>query len=181
MGSAITFYFKNIFPAEADFTTFISGYNIADLSDAKNLTFAKYLYKIMYREFANSNIQYLTPDEFKLDLANYIEDYFEQYKKQIALADSIYQLTNDQLVLLNRALANSANNPNTEVDDPTEPLAFISNQTYTQIKDNELQAYLRAISLIPSKRIREFLTKIRPLFKTYIPNQIFIYKGEDEE
>ena len=97
------------------------------------------------------------------------------------MADSIYQLTNDQLVLLNRALANSANNPNTEVDDPTEPLAFISNQTYTQIKDNELQAYLRAISLIPSKRIREFLTKIRPLFKTYIPNQIFIYKGEDEE
>lgn len=175
--SALTFYFKEIFPKEQDFTDYMTEYQIADMSVATDLAFAKYLFKIFYRRFHNSNVQYDVPDDFKCDLANILEDNFEKYKKQIELTNKMYALTDDELLRVSEALANSANNPNTAVDDPTKPLEYIGAQAYTIANSNKLQAYLNALRTIPTKLIEEILAECSGLFKKYIPEQIFIYKG----
>ena len=177
--SALTFYFKEIFPTQLDFTNYVTEYEITDLSVATNLTFAKYLYKIMFRRFHNCNVQYDTPDDFKCDLANILEDNFEKYKKQIDLTTKMYALTDAELLRISEALANSSNNPNSVPSDPTEPLEYIGAQAYTIAKSNKLQAYLNALRTIPTKLIEEILAECSGLFKKYIPEQIFIYKGDE--
>lgn len=178
MSSAITFYFKEIFPTETDFLNFLTTFDVVNIEVAENLTFAQYIYKILFRKYHNSNVQYDTPDDFKCDLANIIEDVFDKYKQQVKLAKKISSLTDDELLVVSTALANSANNPNSEPTDPTKPFSFVGAQAFTIANTGKLQGYLQALRAIPSKLIDEMLMSVRRLFKTVIPNQIFIYKGD---
>jgi len=179
MSSAITFYFKEIFPTKDDFINYFDEYDIADITDASNLVFVQYLYKLLYRQYHNSNIQYNTPEDFKCDLANILEDEFEKYKKQKELAQKIYSLTDHEITLASSALASSANNPNLQQEDPTKWLSFVGAQAYTDTHNGKLQAYLLAIKNIPTKSVGELLTRCSDLFKQIIPQQIFIYKGDN--
>lgn len=177
--SAITFYFKEIFPTEQSFIEYLTNFNVVDITTADNLVLAQFLYKVMFRRFHNSNIQYDTPDDFKCDLANLIEDTFDRYKQQKAIIDKIYNLTDQELLTISKALTNSANNPNTKVDDPTQPLEYVGAQAFTIASNGKLQAYLTALKNIPTKFIDQLLRDAQRLFKSIIPNQIFIYKGDN--
>lgn len=176
--SSLTFYFKEIYPSFEKFKDFINKYEIVDLSNEENLTFAKYIYKILFRRFHNSNIQYDTIEDFECDFANIIEDNFEKYKKQVEIAKKMQNLTDEELIQINSALANQSNNPNTELEDPTKPINFVSSQAFTLAKDNKLTAYLRALQTIPTQLIDAMLMRCRTLFKTIISNQIFVYKNK---
>lgn len=179
MSSALTFYFKNIYPTFEEFKAFIIKQEISDLTNEENLTFAKYIYKMLFRRFHNSNIQYDTIEDFECDFANILEDNFERYKTQVDLIKKMQQLTDSELLTVSSALANQSNNPNTKLSDPTQPLEFISAQAFTIAKDNKLQAYLRALSSIPTQLIDAMLLRCVNLFKTIIPNQVFVF-GEKE-
>lgn len=154
-------------------------YEIVNMGDPTNQTFARYIYKLLFRQYHNSNVQYDTPEDFKCDLANILEDEFSKYQKQVALAESIYNLSQDELTIASTALASSANNPNTQQDDPTTWLSYVGAQAYTSTKNGKLQAYLLAIKNIPTKNVGELLTRCSGLFKRIISDQIFIYKGEN--
>lgn len=173
--SAISFYFKEIFPTVQDFETFLTDYDVADISIATNQVFAQYIYKVLFRKFHNSNVQYDTPDDFKCDLANIIEDGFDQWKRQLDLAKKTQALTDDELLELSTSLSNSANNPNTKVDDPRDFLEYVGAQVSSFANSGKLNGYLNAIRTIPTKLIGKILMDCGRLFKTFIPNQIFIY------
>lgn len=179
MSSALTFYFKEIFPTQQSFIDYLSDFMIFDTSTAENLTFAEYIYKILYRRYHNSNVQYDTKDDFKMELANVLEDTMDSYQKQLKLVKSAMLLTNDDIEKISTALANQSNNPNTKPTDIEAPIEYISAQAYTIAKDNKLQAYLRAIDTIPNKLIDNMLTRCKYLFKTIIPKQIFVYTEEE--
>ena len=179
MSSALTFYFKNIYPTFEEFKTFLTNQNIVDLTNSENLTFAQYIYKILFRRFHNSNIQYDTIEDFECDFANVLEDNFLKYKRQVELIKTMQNITDADLVTVSTALANQSNNPNTKVEDPTQPLEYISAQAFTIAKDNKIQAYLRALSAIPTQLIDAMLLRCVNLFKTIIPKQIFVY-GDKE-
>lgn len=180
MSSAITFYFKEIYPTFDKFQAFLTSQNVVDLSDAENLTFAQYIYKILFRRYHNSNIQYDTIEDFECDFANIIEDSFDKYKVQVDLVKKMQKLTDAELLTVSTALANQSNNPNTKPTDPTQPLEYISAQAFTIAKDNKVQAYLRALSAIPTKLIDAMLLRCVRLFKTIIPNQVFVYGDKKE-
>lgn len=179
MSSAITFYFKEIYPTAESFNIWITDELIADLTNQDNLNFSNYLYKILFRKYHNSNIQYDTINDFKCDFANKIEDIFTKYQKQLELIKKINNLTDAEIMTISTAIANSANNPNTTVDDPTKPLDYVGAQAYTIANTGKLQAYLQALRLIPTKLIDELLLQCRGLFKTIIPNQINLFGGEE--
>lgn len=182
MSTAITFYFKDIFPTYDEFDDFLNDFNIVSTvgaGNAANLNFAQYLYKILFRRYHNSNVQYDTIEDFKLDFANVLEDCFAKYKQQMDILTKIHALTEKELITLNTALANNSLNPNTVVDDPTEPLEYISAQAYSYTQDNKLNAFLRAMENIPGKLIDTMLRRCVNLFKTVLTNQIFIYEGEE--
>ena len=179
MSSSLTFLFKDIFPTKTEFKTFITDYDISNLSITANLNFAEYLYKILFRRYHNSNIQYDTIEDFKCDFANILEDSFKQYQMQLLSINKVYALTDAELVTINTALANQSNNPNSVPDDPTEPLEYISAQAFTIAKDNKLQAYMRAINNIPTQLIKAMLLRCVNLFKTILPTQIYVYTEEE--
>lgn len=179
MSSALTFYFKEIFPTETSFITYLNDYLIFDTTSAIDLTFAQYVYKILYRKYHNSNVQYDTKDDFKSELANVLEDTMKKYQKELKIIDDLMALTKDDYERLSTAIANQSNNPNTKPTDINAPLEYISAQAYTFAKDNKLQAYLRALETVPTKLIDSMLARCKNLFKTIIPKQIFVYTEED--
>ena len=120
-------------------------------------------------------MQYDTIEDFECDFANILEDNFNKYKMQVAIIKKAQALTDAELLTISTALANQSNNPNTKPTDINEPLEYISSQAYTISKDNKLQAYLRALSTIPTQLINAMLTRCVNLFKTILPNQIFVY------
>lgn len=178
MSSALTFYFKDIFKDVQTFTAYITEYDIANMKDAESLTFAQYLFKILFRRFHNSNIQYDTPEDFKCDLANILEDSFDQYKRQKQLIDKLYTLTDDELLQVSTALANSANNPNSTLDDPTKPIEYVGAQVYSIASNGKLSGYLTALRAMPTKFIGEIIDRCTGLFKRIVPDQIYIFEGE---
>lgn len=176
MSSALTFYFKEIFPNFEKFKDFLTQYDVVDVTDNNNLNFAKYVYKVLFRRYCNSNVQYDTIEDFCCDLANILEDNFDKYKRQFEIIKDMYNLTNDELAILNKALANNSLNPNTEVDDPTQPLNYISAQAFSYTSDNKVNAFMRALENMPTKLVDSLLRRCVNLFKTILPNQIFVYK-----
>lgn len=175
MSSALTFYFKEIFPSLEEFQNFLTEFQVVNITNAENLTFANYIYKILFRRYHNSNVQYDTPEDFKCDFANILEDNFAKYQRQISLIQSMQQLTEDEIITIGTALANQANNPNTKPNDPTQPLEYISAQAFTLTKDNKLLAYLRAIQSVPTQLIDELLLRCVNLFKTILPKTVALY------
>ena len=111
----------------------------------------------------------------KETVANIIEDSFDKYKVQVDLVKKLQQLTDAELLTVSTALANQSNNPNTKTTDPTQPLEYISAQAFTIAKDNKVQAYLRALSSIPTKLIDAMLLRCVNLFKTIIPNTVYVF------
>lgn len=171
-----TFVFKEIYPDFESFEKFLNEYQVVDLSVLENVDFAKYMYKCLFRRYHNSNIQYDTIEDFECDFANILEDNFDKFKKQFDYVKKIEQLSEEDYIEISRAIANQAVNPNSKPDDPTQPLDFVSSQAFTLAKDNKQQAFLRAISGIPTKLIGEMLKKCVNLFKTICTKEIFVYK-----
>ena len=117
----------------------------------------------------------------------YIEIYIiliENYKKSTSkekdkLIQKIYALTDDDLIELNRAISNYANNPNDEVSNPLEPLTYISSQSVNVGFSNKLQGYLMAIDSLPSEYDEEFLGAFKYLFMNIINNDTILYREEE--
>lgn len=171
-----TILFRDIFPTYEDFAQFIKDEQIDSLALEVDVAFAQFCYRILYREYMNSNIQYDTAEEFKADFANVFEEHFAQYKYQSQLIGEVQELTPADYELIGKRLQNYANNPNTIPDDPTLPLSFISSQVYEQTTDNRLRAYLDAINKMPSTRQKEFISRFRSLFKSFYQTDYYYYE-----
>ena len=177
MSTALTFYFKEIFANKNEFVDYMREYEISDMDNAENKIFAEYIFKILYRKYHNSDVQYDTIDDFKCALANILEDEFEKYKAQIEFIRKLHELTADEVLQVSTALANSANNPNTAPVDPLKPFDYVGSQVYSIASNGKLLGYVQALRAMPNKMIGEILTACSGLFKTIIPDEIFIFKG----
>lgn len=177
--SAITFYFKDLYPDYATFKTFLTQYDVIDVTDATNDALAQKLFKYLFREYHNSNIQFDTPCDFNCTLANIIEDMFDKYKQQLQLIQKVHQMSADDLEVISRAIANSAQAPNSKQDNIEKPLEYINAQAYTVARTGRLQAYLQAINTMPTLLIKESITACRHLFKTILPNVVYYFDKEE--
>lgn len=178
--SNFTFWFKDLIP---DFDTFKEFVNEAgfdtDTMSAKDLTILEHCYKILYWRYSLCNVRYTTPEAFFMELAITFDNEFNRYTKRFKLLEEIYKLTNDDLITLNEAISNYANNPNDEVSNPKEPLSYISSQTFSANMSNKLQAYLVAIESLPTEYDEEFLQAFKHLFIGIIPKTIPLYIEEE--
>ena len=94
----------------------------------------------------------------------------------------LHYKNHSHILQVNQVLSNYAENPNNKPDDPTKPLNFISNQTYTNQQNGKLSGYLLALSSIPVLDIYSFLRKsendgmsFNDLFMVVLPNEIDIF------
>ena len=98
------------------------------------------------------------------------------------MIDKIYNLSDDEILEIDHAINNMANNPNDEPEDPTKPLNFISAQTYNLKVQGKARTYLERLNSLPTLNIYKFLHNDKPeemgfedLFVQIIPNQDYIY------
>lgn len=181
-----TFYFNEIFPNYDSWKTLCETADIVDYTDALESEFDKYCYKLLMRHYTHCNIRYFEPDAFICELFNVYENKFKQFKKEKELIDYTYKLSNEDFVKLNESITNMANNPNTEPEDPTKPLQFISAQSYSVQSSNRLQSYLYALNNMPTLNIYKFFKAdnkndmgFDDLFMNVQPINIPIYKQGD--
>ena len=174
--SNLTFTFKELFPNLATFKTFASETGIdVDHMTADDLVVLEHTYYILYSRYSIANVRYTTPEAFYGEMGITFDDEFRRYLKRYKLIANAYNLTNEDFEILNRAVSNYANNPNDEVQNPLDPLTYISSQTYNAQFSNKLQAYLLAIETLPSEYDEDFLAKFKHLFINIIPKDIPLY------
>lgn len=190
---ATTMFFDEIFPTFNDWKEF--SHQLAMIGDNPTSdidNFDHYCYDLLYRQFAKQNIRYDRPELFLNALASVYEEKFRAFKRERDLLNKIYNITFDELEIINNTVSNIANNPNTKPDDPTKPLQYVSAQTFTRITDNKLRAYMQALNNLPMLNIERFIFGDRAdprnkyfihfsdLFMQILPRNINLYeKGEN--
>lgn len=158
MSDCITFYFEDIFPDYDTFSEYvIENSQVINTANEEDVAFIGFCWNILSRHFHNQNIRYDSPQNFLASFMLVFDNKFQQFKKQKSLVDKIYNLTENEILQINNALSNVANNPNNEVADPSQPLNYISAQTFSLLNDNKLKGYLNALNTIPTLKVFNFL------------------------
>lgn len=157
MNSAFTFYFEDIFPDYERWKAIMQQENFINYNEPTESQFDKFVYNLLSRRYSHCNVRYSTPEAFILELVNVYQNKYGQFLKEKSIIDNMFQLTNDELILINSTISNIANNPNDAPSDPLKPLPYISAQTYTQSNNNKLKAYFEALNSIPNLNIYKFL------------------------
>ena len=107
---------------------------------------------------------------------------FKHFLKQKEIIDAVYNLSLDEIRIIEEGLSNLANNPNDEVLDPHSALNYISAQTYNERKDNKLNKYIEALDKLPLLNTYSFLNEkikngmsFNDLFMQILPNDTYLY------
>lgn len=159
--SKITLYFKDILPDLDAFKAAIDEYTSLDKTDTTHA----YLFKRLYNQYCNSNVNYLTPDAFLRHFMLVYESTCDQMKIRLAIIAKMYQLTDDDLILLNHTINAVANNDDTALTNPLDNLAeFVSMQSGLKTRGNKFEAYVNYIEKIKDKYIIDFIRQFRGEF-----------------
>lgn len=160
-----------------DYEIFFDGSSIYDTVLVENgnisLSFSQSeLYpflKAAHTRFSNAEIAYDTKEIFKHKFAQKLLNIMNNYIFKRKLLNKAYRLSDDELETVNSTLAQIANNP-TELntDGLTTPLTFFDQQTGTKTRENKLNAYIKAFTLMRNDIIEDFLNEIKPLFYTVL-------------
>ena len=160
-----------------DYETFFDGTTIYDnliieggyISFRFNRTQLTPLLQAVYVRFSNAEIAYDTKEIFKHKFAQKLLNIMNNYIFKRKLLNNAYNLTDDELETVNSTLAQIANNP-TELntDGLSTPLTFFDQQTGTKTRENKLNAYIKAFTLMRNDIIEDFLNEIKPLFYTVL-------------
>ena len=160
-----------------DYETFFDGTKIYDnliieggfISNRFNLAQLNPLLQAVYIRFSNSEIAYDTKEIFKHKFIQKLLNILNNFCYKQRMLEKVYNLTDDDLETVNSTLAQIANNP-TELntDGLTSPLTFFDQQTGTKTRENKLNAYIKAFTLMRNDIIEDFLNEIKPLFYTVL-------------
>lgn len=156
---SITIKFKDIYGSFEDFEK--------DLTIFDN--YDKILYNYIYNYFCNSNIRYETIDAFKRHFLLEYENEKTRFVKQILMNEKIYNLSDDQIYLIEQGINNVANNDNSLVEDPFKTIIkFITSQNSYARNSNAFIAFNNYLNEIKNKMIFEFLDEFKKHFISVI-------------
>ncbi len=166
-----TWYFEDIFPDELSFSTFLTDYGVV----LPTTILANNLYKLFMDKYLNCSVNFDTKEVFKRRFSLLLNDYLKEYSVNIATKNAMYNLTDDELLIVNTYINNYANNPNYEIQDVYNELGYITNQNNGINRANKLTAYITFLkSLLPYGN-EAFLDRFKKLFKTIYIRRINIY------
>lgn len=171
MSSSLTFYFEDVFKDDVEFTQYLSDFNIT----LPNGITSSDLYDLFLNKFVNCSIAYDTKEIFKHRFKMILVDNLNEYVRRKNIIDNLYNLTDDEIVVINEYIHNYANNPNVTVSDVFEKLPYITQQDNSKQSMSKLDAYANYLSYILPYGNMEFLNKFEKLFKTIFIREVEIY------
>lgn len=171
MGNSQTFYFEDVFKDENDFNTYLTDFNI---TLPTGITYND-LYDLFLIKFMNCSIAYDTTLLFKHRFKMILVDNLNEYVRRKNIIDNLYNLTDDEIVVINEYIHNYANNPNITISDVFEKLPYITQQDNSKQSMSKLDAYANYLSYILPYGNMEFLNKFEKLFKQIFIREVEIY------
>lgn len=132
--------------------------------------------KAAYTRFSNAEIAYDTKEIFIHKFAQKLLNIMNNYLFKKNVLKNSYKLSLDELESVNSTLAQIANNPSDlNSDGLSTPLSFFDQQTGTKTRENKLNAYIKAFTLMRNNIIDDFLNEIKSLFySVLIPTNYII-------
>lgn len=156
---SITIKFKDIYKSYEDFEKDLTIYDNYD----------KILFNYIYNYFCNSNIRYETIDAFKRHFLLEYENEKARFVKQILMNEKIYNLSEEQIYLIEQGITNVANNDNSLVEDPFKNIIkFITQQNTYARQSNAFIAFNNYLKEIKNKLIFDFLDEFKKHFISVI-------------
>ena len=154
-----TIKFKDIYASFEDFKN--------DLTIIDNID--KILFNYIYNYYCNSNIRYETIDAFKRHFVMEYENESTRFKMQLSMMDKIYNLSEDDVIMIENGINNVANNDNSLVENPfKEIIKFITNQSTYQRNSNRFIALINYVNELKNKQIFDFLDNFKKHFLSVI-------------
>lgn len=165
-------------------------YNVYDMEDAiyKYKPFdteyttedIQTIYMLIMNMYCNSTVKYDTPTafyrHFTLTFCNYVDEFLAKYK----LIQKLKGLTLEDLKVEMSNITNVANNNNRIVDDPlNEIINFITTQSSSVSKTNDILAINKSLTLYTDNLIFDFLNKFSYLFVDIFPTRCYYYNRGD--
>lgn len=176
----LTYYFKDIFPDYTSWKGTLTAGGIYTELGINDYTVDQFIYNRLIRAFRTANIRYRDPNDFICELENRYINYYNKFKKEKSIIESMYSISDSDIQLVSDAISNFSDYPNEAVTDATAPLNFITRQTFNHVKNNKIRAYLEALNGMETLRIEELLNEFRDLFMSIEPFMLNTY-GEEEE
>lgn len=166
-----TWYFEDVFPDETSFTDFLTDYGV---TLPTSIT-ASSLYKLFMDKYLNCSIAFDTKEVFKRRFSLLLNDYLTEFSVRVGVKTALYDLSEDDLLVVNTYINNYANNPNYEVTDVFSELGYVSNQNNGINRINKLTAYINFLKGLLPYGSQEFLERFKKLFKYIYIRRINIY------
>lgn len=171
MSSTQTFYFEDVFKDDTEFNQYLTDFGITLPS---GITYSD-LYNLFLDKFVNCSIAYDTKEVFKHRFKMILVDNIKEYVRRKSIIDALYNLTDDEITIINEYIHNYANNPNISVTDVFEKLPYITQQDNSKQSMSKLDAYANYLNYILPYGNMEFLRKFEKLFKQIFIREVEIY------
>lgn len=177
-----TFTFEELLPTYNDWKELFLNTNIVNYNNENEQNFDKYFYNILFRHFCKSYIRYTEPDAFKNELINVYQNKFKQAMREFEMCNTIYGLTEEEILTIGKAITNLANNPNEVIVNPVNQLEYISQQNASYSFSGKLESYLNYLNSLPTFNVYKFINSttslemgFNDLFMVVLPKNIYLY------
>lgn len=169
--NSLTFYFEDVFKDATEFNQYLTDYNI---TLPTGITYSD-LYNLFLDKFVNCSIAYDTKEVFKHRFKVILVDNLKEYVRRKQIIDNLYNLTENELLVINEYIRNYANNPNISVNDVFDKLPYITQQENSLQRLSKLDAYANYLNFILPYGNEDFLKKFEKLFKQIFIREVEIY------
>jgi hypothetical protein len=146
----------------------------ADYYGVPNTLLDEFFYNRLWREYANAEVAQDNPHNFYGEFFNTWEDSIFEVSKKKELAETIIIMGNEDYSK-DYNISTFAQNPNEAPTAPKTLLNYFNTQNYTESNMKKVEAYSRALQLIPRYIVKDFTKRFRNLFLSCITEQTTIY------
>jgi len=171
MSNTQTFYFEDVFKDDTEFNQYLTDFGI---TLPTGITYSD-LYNLFLDKFVNCSIAYDTKEVFKHRFKIILNDNLREYLRRKQIIDGLYNLTDDEMTIMNEYIHNYANNPNISVTDVFEKLPYITQQDNSKQTISKLDAYANYLNYILPYGDESFLKKFEKLFKQIFIREVELY------
>lgn len=183
-----TFRYRKFNEIFTNVNDFIEVYNDSNIPKVLPVEGSEYgadvttLYYMLYARYANSPIASSDETQFVARLLLTIFQYAPTWSKRLELQNKLRNLTDEDLLKGGKAFYNHALNPSTApVNDTTEALPKIDDQSVTSYLKSKMEGYSILASLLETDVTREFLDQFEVLFNPLVmPDNPICYCNEVE-
>lgn len=152
-------------PIAVETLPYIHCYDVETRNEITSYEYMPNIYRLLLREFRNSQINFSTIDDF-LDmlwslLENHVPNFIERYNQY----QRLLKLTDDDLLSLGTSIINVVENTNDQPDEPLKvPLKNVTNQQSSRTYSDKPSKIRGQIYSSQMTIINDFLDKFRWLF-----------------